>query len=146
EDLVGADGQHVAQAGRRQELVLDVRDEGVLGIAAEVEEAVAAAAELLTTGGGKHVEQRGAAVPAVDVKVGIAALIQTDAETISKGDAYGRGVDLTVEVGQRRVRVDPGAEEDRLDLRQGARVDVLDRVAHEADEVREVAIAGKRIS
>src|SRR5262249_44257486 len=36
--------------------------------------------------------------------------------------------------------------EDRVDRRHGARVDRLDRVAHEPDEVREVVVTGQRVA
>src|SRR5262249_28079324 len=78
----------------------------------------------------------------VDVRVGIAALVQTHREALREGHGQARAVQLEVAARQRAGSGKPGAAEDWVELRHRPGADRLQGVAEEPVEVGKFVMAG----
>src|SRR5262249_10321621 len=138
-DFVRAAGRFPAQAASQQELGGHVLDEGVLEEAAEVEEPFPRAANVW--GGqaersAKPTESVG--FVAVEVGHGVTALVEADGEPVRQRHRQADPINLEIPTWQGANGGRPGAAKDGVQLRHGPRIDVLERVAEEADEVGKV--------
>src|SRR5262249_35158669 len=73
----------------------------------------------------------------------IASLVQTDGEPIRQSDGQPSAVELDVAIGQWGKRGSPWAGKYRIQVGQRARIDGLERVAHERDEIWEIGITSQ---